>query len=310
MTTLPYRQRSPEWLAARRDLITATDIPVLLGVSPWKCEADLADEKRGTAEPSEPSLRMRVGSFLEPLIADEYARATGAKVRRSHVMVRHPDLPWAAASLDATVVGERRVLELKRASRQRFANGVPEDIEAQVAWQLGCTGYPDAHIAVLHDDDLAVYEQAADPDLFAELVRLAESFRRRLAEGGPFARDLARLRRDHPTDDGTEMAADADLEEAVRALLGTRERRKVLEDNEARLEAAIKDRMGDHAVLTGAGWRVTWKRTKDREETDWRSLATGLLTALPETERATLVGLHTAVRDGFRPFRVVLSKEE
>ena len=38
-------QGSPEWLAARREHVTATDIPALMGISPWKCEADLADAK-------------------------------------------------------------------------------------------------------------------------------------------------------------------------------------------------------------------------------------------------------------------------
>ena len=32
---LPVRQGSPEWLEARRTHITATDLPVLLGISPW-----------------------------------------------------------------------------------------------------------------------------------------------------------------------------------------------------------------------------------------------------------------------------------
>jgi predicted phage-related endonuclease len=52
------RQGTDEWLEARRSLVTATDIPVLLGLSPYKCEADLADEKAGKAQ-EPPSLRMR-----------------------------------------------------------------------------------------------------------------------------------------------------------------------------------------------------------------------------------------------------------
>jgi predicted phage-related endonuclease len=64
-------QGSAEWLAARRELVTASDLPVLLGISPYKCEADLADEKRGLAPEQESSLRMRMGLALEDLIADE-----------------------------------------------------------------------------------------------------------------------------------------------------------------------------------------------------------------------------------------------
>ncbi len=215
-----------------------------------------------------------------------------------------------SASPDAGVVGERRLVELKwTTSSSRFADGIPQDVEAQVAWQLGCAGYPVADVAVMTPNALTVYEQPADPRLFADLVAVAEDFRRRLAEGGPFARDAARIRRDHPADDGSEIEADGDTAQAVRALLDIRASRKRLEDDEERLMAAIQARMADAAVMTGPGWRVTWRRTKDRTETDWRTLATGLLNALSETDRQTVVGLHSVVRPGFRPFRVTVDKE-
>ena len=99
----------------------------------------------------------------------------------------------------------------------------------------------------------------------------------------PFARDAARIRRDHPSDNGETMDADTELVDAVAALLDTRAARKRYEETEDRLETAIKARMGDFAQLTGPGWHITWKRTKDREEPDWKALATGLLTTLPES---------------------------
>ena len=72
-----------------------------------------------------------------------------------------------------------------------------------------------------------------------------------------------------------------------------------------RIETAIKARMATATRLTGSGWSVTWKRTRDSEQTDWKALADGLLRQLPETERTALVGIHTNVREGFRPFRLV-----
>lgn len=311
MATLYLRQGSPEWLEGRRSLITATDIPILLGLSPYRCEADLADEKRG-GEGQASTLRMRIGSALEPLIRDEYERVTGRRTVRFRAMVRHPDIEWAAASPDARTIGERRLVEFKQtSSRTRFADGLPQDVEAQVAWQLGVSGYPVADVAVMTTDELLPpFEVPFDAALFANLLKVAKDFRRRLDEGGPFARDLNRIKRDHPADDGSEMTADAEVAEAVRALIDTRTSRKRLEENEAALEVAIKARMGDAAILRGDGFHITWKRTKDTEQTDWKSVAAGLLATLPETERTALVGLHSSVRQGFRPFRLVLDKEE
>jgi putative phage-type endonuclease len=302
---LPLEQRSPEWLEARRSLITATDIPVLLGLSPYACEADLADEKLGRATPREATIRMRIGTALEPLIGQEYTRLTGRKVQLYRTMLRHPSIEWAAASPDFRVVGERRLVEAKRASRSRFADGVPQDIEAQVAWQLGVSGMPVADVAVLVEDELQVHELAADAGLFEDLLAVAADFRRRLAAGGPFSRNIDRLKRDYPRDNGETIVADADVAAAVLALIDARRTRKGIEQEEERLEEAIKARMADAAVMVGDGFRVTWKQTKDVETTDWKSIADGLLRQLPETEREALVGLHTASRAGFRPFRIV-----
>ena len=310
VTTLALRQGTPEWLEGRRSLITGTDIPVLLGISPWKCEADLADEKLGLSTTAS-TTRMRIGSALEDLNLDEYEALTGRRAVRFRTMIRHPDLEWAAASPDARCVGERRLVEMKwTTSRSRFADGLPQDVAAQVAWQLACTGYPVADVSVLTPDGLMPpFEVAADPALFADLVTIAADFRRRLAEGGPFARDGARIRRDHPADDGTEITADGDVVEAVQALITTRTSRKRLEDDEDRLMSAIQARMGDAAAMRGPGWQITWKRTKDRTDTDWKSLASGLLNALSETDRQTVVGLHSTVKPGFRPFRLSVGKE-
>lgn len=307
---LAVEQGTDAWLEARRSLITATDIGVLLGLSPYRCEADLADEKLNGVQ-QQSNIYMRIGKALEPVIADEYETVTGRRLRRYRGMVRHSDIEWAGASPDAAVVGEKRLVEFKRNdSSARFAGGtVPQDIEAQVAWQLGVTGYPVADIAVLTRGEFAVYEQEADDRLFRDLVAIAQDFRRRLAEGGPFARDASRIKRDHPSDDGSEMVADEELSEAVNALVTLRAQRKDMEAAEERIETAIKARMGDVASLVGQGFHVSWKQTKSVEQTDWKSVADGLLRQLPEPERTALVGIATTVRPGFRPFRVTLDKE-
>ena len=302
-------QGTAAWLDYRRTVVTATDLPVILGLSPYRCEADLADEKLG-GPTQDSTLRMRIGSALEDLIASEYEAQTGNRVRRFRTMVRHPDVEWAAASPDAMVVGEHRLVEFKRTgSRTRFADGIPQDIEAQVAWQLGCSGYPVADIAVLTDDALTVYEQRADPVLFADLLAVAADFRARLAAGGPFARSEERIRRDHPADDGSEIEADSDTAEAVRALLDVRAAIARHEATEKALKAAIEARMGDAAVMRGPGFRVTWKRTKDSTATDWKAVADELMAPLPETDRDAVVGRHVTVRPGMRPLRVTGEKE-
>jgi putative phage-type endonuclease len=307
MTRTGMRQGSPEWLEARRSLITGSDMPVLLGLSPWKVEADVAAEKTGEwRQPA--TLRMRVGTAVEPLIADAYTEQTGRRLQRIRDLVVHSQLAWAAASPDRRVVGERRMVELKwTGGRGRFADGLPADVEAQVRWTLGVMEWPVADVAALvgGGDELRVYEVEHDPDLFEAMVEVAADFRRRLAAGGPFAQSSDSLRRRWPFDTGAEMVADADMEEAVRTLLALRAQRRDREEQEEALENAIKARMADAAVLTGDGWKVHWKRSKDSTLVDWQSIAQGLLPLAPEDQRDALVSIHTTVRQGMRPFRVV-----
>jgi len=166
------------------------------------------------------------------------------------------------------------------------------------------------------EDAVRIFTVERDAAIEANLVIAAEDFRRRLAAGGPFAQSLDSLKRKYPADDGSEIEADADTAAAVRALIDMRARRRQLEESEAVLETAIKTRMGPASVLIGVQTdsgkpvTVTWKRTRDRTETDWRALSAGLLAPMPEPERAALVGLHSRVVEGFRPFRLVVGKED
>lgn len=307
---LAVRPGTDEWRAVRRASITSTDIPILLGLSPYKSEGQLAREKLGEAEPEEETRRMRLGRALEVVIRAEDETEHGIRLRRVNRILTHSRIAWAKTSLDFERVGEKVIVEAKSSSAGRWDEGLPQDIEAQVQWQMAVGGYPRAHIAALRfGSELACFDLDADPALFDNLVAVATDFRRRLADGGPFAESAASLRQRYPSDDGTEAIADTETAEAVAELLATRTSRKSLEATEEALEVAIKGRMGTAAVLIGHGFRVTWKRTKDSETVDWKSVATGLLTTLPETERVALVGLATTVRPGFRPLRVVADKE-
>jgi len=306
-------QRTPEWLAARRDGITSTDLPIILGLSPYRSEASLAREKLGgpVDEPDAATeRRFRFGLALEAVIRDEDELEHGIRLRRVNRLIRHRELAWAMTSLDFERVGERCIVEAKTTRSGRWDDGLPQDVEAQVRWQMGVAGYPAAHVAVLRSgSELVCFDLEHDPATFDDLVAVAQDFRRRLAEGGPFTENAASIRARWPADDGSEIAADAETAEAVLALLATRAQIADLERAEEALKVAIQTRMADAAVLVGDGWRCTWKRTKDREEVDWKSVAAGLLPTLPESERAALVGLHSTVRAGFRPFRVSMDKE-
>lgn len=304
-------EQTDEWYEARRAGITSTDIVAILGLSRYASEGDIAREKGGVdyrdPDDVDAARRMRLGQRLQDAVKDEEEVEHGIKLRRVRRLITHPTIPWAMTSLDYERVGERCIVEVKTSSSRDWDDGLPERVEAQVRWQMGVARYPAAHIAALRfGNRLACFDIEHDETVFANLVFIAEDFRRRLDAGGPFDENRGSMRRAWPYDDGSEMSAsaDPDLVEAVRDLLRTRTNKRQIVEREEALEEAIKMRMGAVSVLTGPGFRVTWRRAKDSTVTAWEQVARGLLATLPPEDRDALVSIQTRVREGSRRFVV------
>ena len=304
--TIELRRDTAAWLEARREVITSTDLPIILGLSPYKSEGELAREKQGQLDfPDERRARaMRLGQQFEPVIRREDELEHGIRLRKVNRFITHATIPWAATSLDFERVGERTIVEAKWRSRR--PDGLAQDIEAQVRWQMGVAGYPRAHVAMLHGNELECFDLEHDESVFVGMVALAEDFRVRLAVGGPFEESIESVKRRWPQDSGETIEADGGLEEAVQAYAALKDSIATSEKQAEVIETAIRNRMADATRLDGNGWHITLKRTKDIERTDWQSLAAGLIrTYVPEDERAPLIGIHTSVKSGYRPFRLV-----
>lgn len=301
------RQGSNEWLAARRQLVTATDIPILLGLSPYSSEADLADEKRGLRTVQQ-SMRMRHGLALQPLIAEAYTEATGRKVKPWPNLAVHPVMEWAGASPDFRVVGERRLVEAKwTSSRTRFADGLPQDVEAQVQWQLGVTGYAEADVAVLTPDELLPpFEVAFDADLFDNLTTIAADFLARLASGGPFQHSDESLRRAYPVDNGQMLPATPDLVELVEQFRAAKAAKSAAENAEKSIASALRAIVLDASGVDGL---LTYRKNADSTRTNWPAVAAAYRTLLADRhsidELDTLVSIHSETVQGPRVLRLL-----
>lgn len=311
MTRMPL-QRTPEWYAARREGITATDIPAILGLSRYKSEGDVAREKL-TGETIETTAaqerRFRLGRTLEDAIAAEDVVEHGIPVERVRRLRRSKTIPWALASLDGVRVGEpKTVVEIKTSTSPRWDDGLPQDVEAQVRWQMGVTGYPRGHVVALrYGRDIVCHDVEHDEATWQQLVEIAEDFRSRLAAGGPFAESRASGRRAWPRDDGSEVTADDEVREAVETLFAVRGSLSRLGETEDALIAAIQARMGPASVMIGPGWRITWKAGKERSVPDYKTIAKDLREYALERggDPGTIdviESLHTETREGSRPF--------
>ncbi len=307
------KQGSDEWLAQRRRVVTSTDIPAILGISPWASEGDVARAKRGEEEPPDAGTarRFRLGHALEEVVRAEDEIEHGTKLRRVHRFITRGDI--AGTSLDYERVGERTIVEIKTTGGRAFDDGLPEYVEAQVRWQMGVARYPRAHVAVLRSgSQLICYDVEHDEATFDGLKVIAADFWQRYLAGGPFAETRDSVRRAWPRDDGTELDAEPPVVEAVDDLVTTRGTIAQLKEHEDALVAAIQTRMGPATAINGPGWRVTWKQAKDTEVTDYKTQAHDALRALADHDPAAaevLTTIHTNTRPGSRRFLVRMENE-
>lgn len=185
---LPADADRDTWLAARRNGIGSSDVAAILGVADRNTAVHVYRDKRGELidEDNEAALWGRI--FEDP-VAREWARRQRSVVQRVG-LVAHVDEPWQLVSLDRQVlecpmdrtVRTRCALEVKCRSAfkaSRFLhNTIPDDVLAQVVWQMAVTGYDHVHVAVLiGGNELKVSTAFREKGLEAYVLKEVRKFR-------------------------------------------------------------------------------------------------------------------------------------
>lgn len=142
-----------DWLKARKLGLGGSDISAIFGLNRWKSPVDVYLDKAGLSEPAEESEYMYWGTVLEEVVAREFTRRTGYRVRRRNAVLVNDDYPYLLANIDRELVGERVGLECKTASAYKAAewedDKVPDEYMLQVQHYMAVTGYKAWWLAVL-----------------------------------------------------------------------------------------------------------------------------------------------------------------
>ena len=133
-----------EWLESRRNGIGGSDASAILGVNPYSSPLKVYMDKIGKGVEEEENEAMRLGTDLEPYVADRFVefmekQGTPKKVRKCNRILQHPDYPWMLANIDREVLKENAGLECKTTSpysKFRFDEG---EINPHYYWQ--CVHY-------------------------------------------------------------------------------------------------------------------------------------------------------------------------
>ncbi|HEY9411763.1 MAG TPA: YqaJ viral recombinase family protein [Jiangellaceae bacterium] len=161
---LPPDAPREEWLAARRQGVTASEIAVILGISPFDSPFNLYYKKRGEIGEDFDNDAMSLGRHLEPWIADRWATDHPEFVVSETGLWQSEDRPWQMATPDRLAqhrdAGENdwrerdALLEIKSSGTydgwgEDGTDEIPPYYRAQVLWQLDTLGLTEAHVTCL-----------------------------------------------------------------------------------------------------------------------------------------------------------------
>nr|DAL87879.1 MAG TPA: Exonuclease [Caudoviricetes sp.] len=168
-----------EWLLKRTKGIGGSDAGVVLGLNKYKTPFELWLEKTGRVQPQEQgSEAIYWGNRMEDVVAREFARRTGKKVRNDNHMHFHSDYPFILANVDRLVDHEPAVLECKTASaylaKEWKDDEVPATYLAQVQHYLGVLNKPKAYIAALIGGNRFVWKEIDRDDELIQMIFKAE----------------------------------------------------------------------------------------------------------------------------------------
>lgn len=255
MRIVDLQQRSEEWLTWRRQGITASDAPVVLGESPWKTPWRLWAEKTGlVTEPVPDNPHVRRGVAEEPKARRAFEERHGTLLLP--VCGEHEEHSILRASFDG-LDDDGRPVEIKAPSAKVFAEvrefGPSRPHLIQLQHQMLVAEAEEGWLAYWFEGQLMDFQIQADPDLAGRLVEASLAFW-----------ELVKTQKEPPKVPGQDVFLPGEgwqaLEASYRALL---ERKKAIEAELSEvkaglfsLEAEMLADMGELAVAETGTLRV------------------------------------------------------
>lgn len=295
---------------AREASLGSSDAPIVAGVSPYKSPLELYYQLHGDLPryTDEETQAQRIGSKLEPMIAELAAEDLGLKIRRTGTK-RHAKYPFMVASLDFEIINNPKgpgVLEIKNRGASKPFDTLPDDIHLQVVQQMAVTQREWGIVAVLFGfGNLKTYEVQRDRELEGYLIELEARFMARVQQSDPpdatwTPETVGLLKRLYPMDSGKTIALPEQHELNAAGFLSAKAEMDAAEERKATYEGLLKNAVADATTGTLPGYTITWKSTKPGVKFDADAF---------KAEHPDLWAQYQKPTPGYRRFTVKPSKE-
>ena len=284
MQVLPKQKHgSKEWLLARwkdedgRCVFGASDVPVLMGSSPYKTRGELFADKVNEPVVSEETAAFRRGNLLERPLLEEASRILGTNIFTPDVIYRDGRL---SISLDGVDNEQNPTIVVEAKTSTRYSIYKSEDLPEEWLWQgwaqQAVLQVPVWFVVLDRDQRISVVELPDNPAAI-DALQIETAVFGGWVDGEPMdedinnfsAADIARIWKVTPT--SVELPASAvdwanQLEEA-RALA------KQAADLESKAKDALAQMMLGNEVGTVDGVQlVSWKQQAGKASLDTKQL--------------------------------------
>lgn len=270
--TLTTDMSHEKWLQARRNGIGGSDAASIAGLNKWKSPVGVYLDKLGQSpEEDTTSEAAYWGNMLEEIVAQEFSKRTGLKVRKRNAILKHPKHPFMLANVDRLVVGEKTGLECKTASEYLRDQWKDEEIPASYLLQcqhyMAVTGYKNWYIAVLIGGNKFIYKKVErDEELIEYLIDIESTFWNDHVlkeippefDGSEASVDLLKALYPESVPE-SEISLSPDTNTFVDALEQVNIEIKHLETQKKEYENKIKAVMGEHEKAVARDRLITWK---------------------------------------------------
>lgn len=284
MQVLPKQKHgSKEWLLARwkdqdgRCVFGASDVPVLMGSSPYKTRGELFADKVNEPVVSEETAAFRRGNLLERPLLEEASRILGKNIFTPDVIYRDGRL---SISLDGVDNEQQPTVIVEAKTSTRYSIYKSEDLPDEWLWQgwaqQAVLQVPVWFVVLDRDQRISVVELPDNPAAI-DALQIETAVFGGWVDGEPMdedinnfsAADIARIWKPTPT--SVELPASAvdwanQLEEA-RAMA------KQAADSESKAKDALAQMMLGNEIGTVNGVQlVTWKQQAGKASLDTKQL--------------------------------------
>ncbi|MDD7290360.1 MAG: YqaJ viral recombinase family protein [Veillonella caviae] len=267
-----------DWLKARKLGLGGSDMAAVLGVSKWKSPIDIWLDKTSDKVENVESEPMYWGNILESVVADEFAKRTGMKVRQNNFTLQSEEYPYLLANIDREIVGVDAGLECKTANafkREEWeGDNVPDAYYIQCQHYMAVTGKSSWWIACLLGGNTFYYKEIkrneevinAIISVGAEFWELVKSNTMPAPDGSDACSEA--IKKLYPNSNGESVELPIGYDVTIQEYLNAKADMDEAKDRKQELENIIKDYMKNNEIATCGDHVITWRTSKPRESFD------------------------------------------